>query len=397
MQDWMLPHITSFWDERMEAIERFSRVIAAVPEADRAADLSALTAAVVRHTQALTDADLVKFTVPIVEDLYKAVARRSRYDEPLFQYLEASCKPFFQALTERGYVVHYFIDNAWDRLEGPAIGFPLWFGTAKLAYICPQEVACHDFEKNKPAAEWPALVTKYIGKGREVAQELAIRCHAAGRHLVYLDIDARGGDFDFATKLSQAPGVIFVFRQEAPNPGTRCAVRLPTEPRKAQSAADTKAPPPAPAPTSASPSTPAVQPPASSGSPILKPQVDGLVGGNEESRRTNRRVLRAALAEALIGSGALDALKADLVAFHNAGWALIGEAEYGDGEYTLAAAINTLISAIQRRPELKAWLPLVANDRVKRFMTAPVADLNDAAWSELDKALDEAAKFGTPT
>ena len=48
MQDWMLPHVTSYWDERVDAIERFSRLIEATPEGERAAELSALSAAVGR-------------------------------------------------------------------------------------------------------------------------------------------------------------------------------------------------------------------------------------------------------------------------------------------------------------------------------------------------------------
>jgi hypothetical protein len=111
MQDWMLPNVTDYWDERVEAIERLSRVIEAVPEAERAAQLSSISAAVGRHATALMDADLAKYAVPVVEDLYKAAVKRTYLDEPLLQYLAASCRPFFQALSVRGYMVQYFIDN----------------------------------------------------------------------------------------------------------------------------------------------------------------------------------------------------------------------------------------------------------------------------------------------
>ncbi len=392
MSDWMLPHIISYWDERMEAIERFSRVIAATAEAERAAELLSLSAAVARHASALTDADIVKFAVPIVEDLYKAVAKRSQFDQPLFQYLQASCGPFFQALTERGYMVHYFINNTWSRLDGPAIGFPMWFSAVRLPYICPQDIACRDYEKDKPPEEWPALVTKYIEDGRIIAKELANRCHATGRHFVYLDIDAP--DFDIAFKMSGEPGVIWIYREEAPTPGSRCAMRLPTEPRKPETPAEDKPSAPASTPALSPAPTPGAPPSqAGGGTAKLKPLIDGLVGGNEQTRRTNRQALRAALFEALTEGTDLDALKADFLAFRNAGWTLIGESEYGEGEYTLAAAINTLINAIRRRSELKAWLPLVVDDRIKRFMGAPVADLDPAAWSELDNALTAAAEF----
>jgi hypothetical protein len=84
------------------------------------------------------------------------------------------------------------------------------------------------------------------------------------------------------------------------------------------------------------------------------------------------------------------------LAFRDAGWALIGIGNYGDGEYTLAAALRAVIGVIPRRPQLKARLPLIVEPRLKAFMQHPVADLNMAAWSALDGAIDEAAKFDVP-
>jgi hypothetical protein len=245
MPDWMLPNITDYWDERVEAIERLSRVIAELPEAERAAQLASISAAVGHHASALPEADLVKYAVPIVEDLYKAASKRSYLDDPLLQYLAAIGSPYFQALSARGYMVHYFIDNTYERLDGPALAFPMWFDAAGLFYICPQEIACKRFEKDKPREQWPALVTRHIADGRTVADLTANHCHAAGRHFVYLDIDAT--DFAIALKLCEQPGVIHVFRKEAPIPGSRCVMRLPDGPRTAPAA-----PAPASAPTPAS-------------------------------------------------------------------------------------------------------------------------------------------------
>lgn len=230
MHDWILPQITDYWDERVEAIERLSRVIAEAPEHERDAQLSLVGAAVARHAQALTDEAVTRFAAPIVDDLYKALSKRTYFDEPLLQYLTATGGPFFKELTARGYTVHYFIDNVWQRLEGPAIAFKMWFSAAGLFYICPQEIACNDFEKDRPRDEWPALVARHVVTARIVAKDLVNRCQAAGRHFVYLDIDA--AEFDTVLETSQGPGVIFLFRQEAPTPGSHCAVRMPEGPRK---------------------------------------------------------------------------------------------------------------------------------------------------------------------
>ena len=370
MRDWMLPNITDYWDERVEAIERLSRVLAEVPEADRAAHLASIVAAVTRHATALSDADLVKYAVPIVEDLYKAVAKRTYYDDPLRQYLAATGGPYFHALTARGYMMHYFINNTWDRLDRPAIGFPIWFRAAGLFYICPQEIACTQIEKDKPREEWPALVRKHIGDGRSVADQLANRCHAAGRHFVYLDINST--DFAIALDLSKKPGVIFVFRQEAPNPGSRCAMRLPTGPRTAQVSTDAPAAASesARAQTQVSPRTDAA-PSAGDFEALLRT----LREGDSEKRRFVRTVLRDQISEILAGATAksnLSVVKATIVSFQDAGWERL-RSNVEEGFYTVADAIHAVLDAIARNPRAKALLPIVIDDRVRSVTNSPAA------------------------
>jgi hypothetical protein len=372
MQDWMLPHITSYWDDRVDAIERLSRVIDAAPEAERPAQLASITAAVGRHVQGLSDPDIVKFTVPIVEDLYKAASKRTYLDLPLLQYLAASCRPFFRALTARGYVVHYFIDNTYERLDGPAIGFPRWFDAIGLPYICPQEIACHDFEKDKPAEEWPALVTRYIGDGRATAGELVNRCHATGRHFVYLDIDASGNAFEFAFKLSKDPGVIFVFRQEAPVPGSRCTVNLPTEPRTVTAPVAAAAP----APTSVSITTADGRP---SDAPLAGGDFKALLGilreGDADKRRFFRAVLKDQIGKILASATAetdLSVVKTILVGIQDAGWQR-ASSNVEEGFYTVTDAIQAVVDACSRNPLAKALLPVVIDDRVLSVTNSPAA------------------------
>ena len=375
MAVWMLPNITDYWDQRVDAIERLSRLLADTPEEEREGQADLIGAAVQRHAKKLSDADLTKFAVPIVEDLYKAGCQRSYIDEPLLQYLEASTAPYFRELSERGYTVHYFIDNTWDRLDGPALAFPVWFGAASLIYICPQQIACHAFEKDRPQEEWPALVARYSGRARDVANQIADRCHEEGRHFVFLDIDT--DDFPAALKPIGKPGAICIFRNEAPVPGSRCAVNLPREPRRSAPAA-----------------SPALRDsePGASEAPIQS-LIEGLLDDDEEARRLSRQALRAALKSALAGGGSLPALKAHVEAFRDAGWALIGRAKYGDGQYTLAAVINTLVDTIPTRPEVKTWLPLLIEPRLKTFMAHPVAELDGAASSTLETAINDAGKF----
>ncbi len=227
MQDWMLPRITDYWDQRADAIERFSRVLASTPEAERDAQCQLIEAAVTRHVAALNDESLSWSAFSVVDDLYQAASQRGylRLDEPLLRYLSAIGHPYFDALTRRGYTVNYFIDNTWSRLDGPVVAFPTWFAAAKLIYICPQEIACHAFEKDRPSDEWPKLVSKYLDIARDLAAGMADRFNQERRHYVYLDIDAN--DVEIARKTQGKPGVIHIFRQEAPVPGSRCIVTMP--------------------------------------------------------------------------------------------------------------------------------------------------------------------------
>jgi hypothetical protein len=50
-----------------------------------------------------------------------------------------------------------------------------------------------------------------------------------GQHFVFLDIDAT--DFPAAETHIDAPGVIHVFRPEAPMPGSHCVINMPPGPR----------------------------------------------------------------------------------------------------------------------------------------------------------------------
>jgi hypothetical protein len=371
----MLPNITDYWDERVEAIERLSRMIAAVPEAERGAQLSAIVAAVERQAAALPDEILTKYAVPIVEDLYKAVTKRTYLDEPLLQYLAASCRPFFQALAARGYAAHYFIDNTWDRLDGPALGFPMWFDAVGLQYICPQEIACRRFEQDKPREEWPALVTKYIDDGRAAAKELATRCAGAGRSFVYLDIDA--ADFEIAVTLGEGPGVIFIFRQEAPVPGSRCTIRMPDGPRAA--------PPQAPA----------------GPAPDATPNTDDfemLLGVLRQDDANKRKFFRDILKDQIgnvLAAAATEAniaiVKATLVGFQDAGWERV-QSNVEEGLNTVADAIYAVLAACARNPRAKDLLTIVVDSRVRSVTDSPAAATPNPipSFANLIKAVKQA-------
>jgi hypothetical protein len=232
VQDWNLRNISDYWDQRVGAIERLSRVIETIPESRREAEVNALYDAVSLKADALPDEELIKFAVPMVDDLYKAINQRAQFDECDMLYVQFSASAFFNALKRRGYMVHYFTNNTFSDLVRPVYAFPAWFGAARLLYICPQEIATRNFEGNKPAEEWPSLIQKYLTEARLIANGLADRCLAEGRHFLFLDIDAQ--DFPAAEKSLDQPGVIWVFRAEAPTQGSPIKPRFPPGPRVAK-------------------------------------------------------------------------------------------------------------------------------------------------------------------
>lgn len=89
-----MPHITDYWDQRVGAIERLSRLFTLIRNPEFNAEKNALYDAVTRQADALADKDLIKFAVPMVDDLYKAINQRTQCDEADFVYLEASAALF---------------------------------------------------------------------------------------------------------------------------------------------------------------------------------------------------------------------------------------------------------------------------------------------------------------
>ncbi len=230
--DWALPDINGYWDQRAQAIERLSRELKEVPPKSRAAQQSLIRAAVGRRIGALTDQELMKAASVMADDLYKAAGHINFWDDALEQYLCASSGAFLAAVSARGYVVNYVIDNRFEDLAGPVRWYPRWFTTADLFYICPQHLACWTMkDEGRPEAEWQALMPNYIERARDLTDAMVARCRAEGRHFVFLATDSNAECFSSAMRTQGVPGVIRIFRREAPSTGSKCVVTFPAASR----------------------------------------------------------------------------------------------------------------------------------------------------------------------
>jgi hypothetical protein len=77
-------------------------------------------------------------------------------------------------------------------------------------------------------SEWTGLIPKYIQEGREVAARAVGRCRIEKRNFVFLTTDGNEKCLENANAAKGSPGVIHVFRNEAPIPGSRIHVIMPT-------------------------------------------------------------------------------------------------------------------------------------------------------------------------
>jgi hypothetical protein len=240
MTDWMLPHIADYWDERVQAIDRLSRVLEAVPAPEQHHQLHLIYNAVRRHVDALSDEHVVRAAVFVADDLYKAASQMSYWDWALESYLLASAGTFFQAVRQRGFVVHYVVDNAYEDLTGPVRWFSKWYGQTGFQYVCPQHIAYADLilgGESKDDLSRPLdpshlrLIPNHLRHASEVASELVKLCHEKGCHFIFLTTDSAAVPVAGAMDTAGSPGVVHVFRNQPPVAGSTCSIQLPPAPR----------------------------------------------------------------------------------------------------------------------------------------------------------------------
>ena len=146
MDSWQKKYIYDYWDSRTGAIAIFSQALRdPIEKKQKERIAKSISAAVEERVGALSDKELVLTAVTMVDDLYKAGDSAEIWDEAAEQYLRASVGTFATALAKRGYLIHYLVDNSFEKsdlgMQRPLDFYPLWFGAAGFIYICPQKVA----------------------------------------------------------------------------------------------------------------------------------------------------------------------------------------------------------------------------------------------------------------
>jgi hypothetical protein len=232
MSDWDF-HLIEYWDQRTGAIHRNARRLHRLGEPERAAACRQIQEAVSRRLHALTDSQLLQAAVSMVDDLYKLVNAEVLLDEALLAYLDAFARTFTTAVRARGYVIQYVVENQYAGVDflmrGPLDLFPTVFNAAGFVYVCPHQLAWRLMAADGvAAAEYARAFALYIAEARGVGDRLE-QCQATGRHFVFLEADYEEGALAAALQGAAAPGVLSVFRNDAPLPGSTVSVSFPSE------------------------------------------------------------------------------------------------------------------------------------------------------------------------
>lgn len=224
----MLPKITDYWDTSQESIPRFASELSKLSPKAAKKITTATHAEVTEHVRVLSDKHLLLAAATVADNLYQAASTIEFWDTAVEDYLKCSAATFFGLLSQRGYQIHYVIDNCYDDLQRPTQLFPLWFQACGIVYVCPQLIVLKLMEADGvPMANYSDSLSNYIAEARHIGGLIVQKCRDEASHYVYLETDFQDGSLDTALQSRGAPGVLSVFRNEVPVPGSNVAVVFP--------------------------------------------------------------------------------------------------------------------------------------------------------------------------
>ncbi|MDR7086851.1 hypothetical protein J2X11_001690 [Aeromicrobium panaciterrae] len=223
------PTLVAYYDARMPVVEQAATRLQALDRAEAEVALAHVAEHVRDLAHALPADRFDMIAVSVVDDLYKTISNAAAWSEEADLYIGAVFGSFLGVAADRGRHLQYVIDNLYEDLTRPLHIFPYVFTAAGLVYACPQHSAAHLAKVDGGSVgETPAVegLAFWIAEGRYLAREVVFAAAAAGRHFVYLDANLEEGGLEPVLELSAAPGVVSVFRNEAPTDGSNVSVRI---------------------------------------------------------------------------------------------------------------------------------------------------------------------------
>lgn len=231
MSEWKL-RLVDYWDQNIDAINTQVLRLSQLEPAERDLACTQISQTVAEQLAHLSDRQVQKAAVSMVDDLYKYVNDQVLMHTALLAYLDAVARTLITTLHQRGYQLHYVVENQFSGAEfilrGPCDLFPRIFQAAGLVYICPHALAWQLMQADGViASDYAALIVTYLDEARGLANRLVRQCQVSSRSLIFLEVDYQHGALDEVLAGSGMPGVLSVIRQDAPLPGSTVAVRFP--------------------------------------------------------------------------------------------------------------------------------------------------------------------------
>ncbi len=230
--DWDFPSLAYLWDSQMRAIVSGANKLESLSEADFVRSLTLLRGRVHSFAQAMSDEWLIVTAYVMVEDLFKSCFNQFRWSPGVPAYVAATAGEVVKELTQRGFVLHYVIDNTVGNANLAEVldYMPQLFETARLAMTGPQLMAGVLMARDGLPQEI-SRIPEYRDRGHAAADELVSRWHRERKSSVYLnmdfDDDTPALSMDVALSQCDKPRTVVVFRNQLPAPGTKSNIWPP--------------------------------------------------------------------------------------------------------------------------------------------------------------------------
>ena len=230
--DWDFPSLAYLWDSQMRAIVSGADKLESLGPPDLVRSLRLLRERVHTLAHAMSDEWLIVTAYVTVEDLFKSCFNDFRWSPGVPAYVAATAGEVMKELTQRGFVLHYVIDNTVGNANLAEVleYMPQLFETARLAMTGPQLMAGVLMAQDGLPRE-TSRIPEYRDRGHAAADELVGRWHRERKSSVYLNMDFDDDrpalSMDVALSQSNQPRTIVVFRNQLPAPGTKSNICPP--------------------------------------------------------------------------------------------------------------------------------------------------------------------------
>jgi hypothetical protein len=202
-----LSKIVDYWDG--ESISRWSLILSEMSKDELLNAKDELKTAVIEHTKALPDELLQRVAYIMMDDLYKSANVISFWSDYVYDYLDSTASVFLKELSNRGFSIHYVVDNIFDDMERPLTFFHTWYAACGIMYQCPQL-----FSKQNNVSLMDA---------RQMCQGI-LKTNNGNFHYVLLDTDCEDNSFDVPVEQLNSDKVVTIIRTEAAEPGSKIMV-----------------------------------------------------------------------------------------------------------------------------------------------------------------------------